>query len=44
MLVAKETNRYQMDDLFAATPPLGALKLIISMAMPDMRKVRTKMA
>ena len=29
-LVAKEINRYKRDDLFAATPPLEALKVIIS--------------
>ena len=31
-LVAREINTYKRDDLFAATPPLEALKMIISMA------------
>ena len=30
-LVAREVNTYKRDDLFAATPPLEALKMIISM-------------
>ena len=30
-LVAREINTYKRDDLFAATPPLEALKMIISM-------------
>ena len=30
-LVAREINTYKRDDLFAATPPLEALKLIMSM-------------
>ena len=30
-LVAREINTYKSDDLFAATPPLEALKLILSM-------------
>ena len=34
-LVAKEIKRDSRDDLFAATPPLEALKLIISMAMTE---------
>lgn len=32
MLVAREMNTYKRDDLFAATPPFEALKLILSMA------------
>ena len=31
-LVAREINAYKRDDLFAATPPLEAMKLILSMA------------
>ena len=31
-LVAREINTYKRDDLFAATPPIEALKMIISMA------------
>lgn len=31
-LVAREINTYKRDDLFAATPPLEALKLLLSMA------------
>ena len=34
-LVAKEINKDNRDDLFAATPPLEALKILISMAMPE---------
>ena len=34
-LVAKEIKRDNRDDLFAATPPLEALKLLISLAMAE---------
>ena len=34
-LAAKETHGGKRDDLFAATPPLEALKLLISMAMTE---------
>ena len=34
-LVAKEIKQYNRDDLFAATPPLEALKMLISMAMTE---------
>ena len=36
-LVAKEINAYKRTDLFAATPPLEALKLIPSMAATQNR-------
>ena len=34
-LVAKELKKDNRDDLFAATPPLEALKMLISMAMTE---------
>ena len=34
-LVAKELKTDKREDLFAATPPLEALKLLISMAMTE---------
>ena len=34
-LVAKEIKRDKRDDLFAATPPLEALNLLMSMAMTE---------
>ena len=34
-LVAKDLKTDKREDLFAATPPLEALKLLISMAMPE---------
>ena len=34
-LVAKELKTDKRDDLFAATPPLEALKLLIYMAMTE---------
>ena len=34
-LVAKEIKKDNRDDLFAATPPLEALKLLIGMAMTE---------
>ena len=33
--VAKEIKTYNRDDLFAATPPLEALKMLFSMAMTE---------
>ena len=32
-LVAREINTHKRDDLFAATPPLEALKVILSMTV-----------
>jgi len=34
-LVAQEINRYKRDDLFAPTPPLEALKMMISTAVTE---------
>ena len=34
-LVAKEIKKDNRDDLFAATPPLEALKMLMSMAMTE---------
>ena len=45
-LVANEINKDNRDDLFAATPPLEALKLLISMAMTeglDMKREKRNM-
>ena len=36
-LVAREINTYKRDDLFAATPPLEALKAILSMTATSNR-------
>ena len=36
-LVAKEINTYKRDDLFAATPPLEALKMVLPMAATNNR-------
>ena len=36
-LVARELNTHKRDDLFAATPPLEALKIILSMTASSNR-------
>ncbi len=35
MLVAKEINDHKRLDLFAATPPRGCLKMLLSLAVTD---------